>query len=314
MTNWKETTITTLRLILRPWQESDAEDLYRFASDPLVGPPAGWAPHTDVENSREIIRGILSAEETYAIILRYDMWDAVSGGVIPAGTAVGSVGIMFKGHGTYPHIRENEAEIGYWLCRPLWGRGLVPEAVKAIEKRCFTALDLERLWCSYYDGNDQSRRVQQKCGFVFCGEQRMAPHPLNGATMVHFSCLQKWDWALGQRQVVTHPMTLQEAPFEAFASGRKTVELRLCDPKRQLLRVGDMIEFKIEWTRTCHLAEVQSIRYFPSFEALYAELLPTLGAEALGYREGEIPHPSDMLRYYSQDNINYYGVLAIECR
>ena len=46
----------TERLLLRPWQESDAEALYRWASDPEVGPAAGWAPHTSVENSREIIR------------------------------------------------------------------------------------------------------------------------------------------------------------------------------------------------------------------------------------------------------------------
>lgn len=44
----------TERLLLRPWQESDAEALYRWASDPEVGPAAGWSPHTSVENSREM--------------------------------------------------------------------------------------------------------------------------------------------------------------------------------------------------------------------------------------------------------------------
>lgn len=38
----------TKRLILRPWQESDAEALFRYASDPDVGPRAGWPPHKDV--------------------------------------------------------------------------------------------------------------------------------------------------------------------------------------------------------------------------------------------------------------------------
>ena len=45
----------TERLILRPWEESDAESLYEYAKDPLVGPIAGWPVHTSVENSREII-------------------------------------------------------------------------------------------------------------------------------------------------------------------------------------------------------------------------------------------------------------------
>ena len=58
----------TERLLLRPWQESDAEALYRWASDPEVGPAAGWSPHTSVENSREIIRTVLSEEGTFAVV------------------------------------------------------------------------------------------------------------------------------------------------------------------------------------------------------------------------------------------------------
>ena len=57
----------TERLILRPWQEDDAEDLFQYASDPEIGLPAGWPPHISVENSREIIHHILSAPETYAV-------------------------------------------------------------------------------------------------------------------------------------------------------------------------------------------------------------------------------------------------------
>ena len=62
--------LETERLILRPWCEDDAEELYKYASDPEVGPPAGWPPHTSVENSREIIRTVLSAPETYAVCLK----------------------------------------------------------------------------------------------------------------------------------------------------------------------------------------------------------------------------------------------------
>ena len=60
----------TKRLILRPWEESDAEDLFEYAKDPRVGPIAGWPAHTSVENSREIIRTVLSADETYAVVLK----------------------------------------------------------------------------------------------------------------------------------------------------------------------------------------------------------------------------------------------------
>ena len=74
-------TLETPRLILRPWCEDDAEELYKYASDPEVGPPAGWPPHTSVENSLDIIRAVLSAPETYAVCLKED------------GKPIGSVGL-----------------------------------------------------------------------------------------------------------------------------------------------------------------------------------------------------------------------------
>lgn len=64
--------LTTERLILRPWAETDAEDLYRYAKDDRVGPIAGWPPHSSVDNSAEIIRTVFSAPETYAVCLKED--------------------------------------------------------------------------------------------------------------------------------------------------------------------------------------------------------------------------------------------------
>ena len=63
-------TLETERLILRPWSEDDAGELYKYAKDIDVGPMAGWPVHTSVENSREIIRTVLSAPETYAVCLK----------------------------------------------------------------------------------------------------------------------------------------------------------------------------------------------------------------------------------------------------
>ena len=58
---------TTKRLILRPWEETDAEQLYKYAKDSKVGPIAGWPVHKSVKNSLEIIQNVLSAKETYAV-------------------------------------------------------------------------------------------------------------------------------------------------------------------------------------------------------------------------------------------------------
>ena len=144
----------TERLILRPWEESDAESLYEYAKNPEVGPIAGWPVHTSVENSREIIRDVLSAEETYAVCLRED------------NKAIGSVGLMIGEHSNL-NLPEEEGEIGYWIGVPFWGRGLIPEAVQELIRHGFEDLKLKRLWCGYFDGNIKSRRVQEKCGCVY---------------------------------------------------------------------------------------------------------------------------------------------------
>ena len=56
--------LETERLILRPWEEKDAERLYKYAKDPTVGPIAGWPVPTSVANSLETIKNALRADET----------------------------------------------------------------------------------------------------------------------------------------------------------------------------------------------------------------------------------------------------------
>ena len=146
--------LETKRLILRPWREEDAADLYCYASDPLVGPAAGWPPHTSEENSREVIRCILAHEANRAVVLK------------ETGKAVGSIGIMKAGMGTAP-VKDDEREIGYWIGRAYWGQGLIPEASREMLRYAFEDLKMNRIWCGYYDGNEKSRRVQEKLGFVY---------------------------------------------------------------------------------------------------------------------------------------------------
>ena len=54
------------------------------------------------------------------------------------------------------------------------------------------------------------------------------------------------------------------------------------------------------------------LHYFPSFAELYESLIPRVGAVGLGYGEGEVPRPADMLEYYSEDAVRRFGVLGIE--
>ena len=60
----------TERILLRRWQDSDAEVLFKYASDPDVGPRAGWPAHKSTEESLEIIRTYFNNDTTWAIVLK----------------------------------------------------------------------------------------------------------------------------------------------------------------------------------------------------------------------------------------------------
>ena len=146
--------LATERLILRPWRESDAESLFKYARDPGVGPACGWLPHTSVMNSSEVIKDILAVPECYAITLK------------DKDEAIGSIGIT-TGSKAGREMGPKEAEIGYWLGVPFWGQGYAPEAVREIMRHCFEDLGMETLWCGYYDGNEKSKRVQKNAVLPF---------------------------------------------------------------------------------------------------------------------------------------------------
>ena len=172
--------LETERLLLRPWAESDAEECFRYASDPRVGPVAGWPAHADVEESRRVIRELLSVPETYAIVWKQ------------TGLPVGCVGLNFR---TRTAPGADEAELGYWLGVPWWGRGIMPEAARALLRHAFEDLGLARVWCSYFDGNEKSRRVQEKLGFRYQRTVPDYPVPLLGETRTdHVNCLTAEEW------------------------------------------------------------------------------------------------------------------------
>lgn len=184
--------LETKRLILRPWQESDAEDLYRYASSPEVGPIAGWPIHTSVENSLEIIKAVLLKPETYAVVLKSE------------GRVAGSIGLMI-GNENHMGLPDTEGEIGYWIGVPFWGQGLISEAVREIIRYAFEDLHLEKLWCGYFDGNMKSKRVQEKCGFTYHHTIKDIPCPLMGDIRTeHITCLPKDNWIVETRKLENH--------------------------------------------------------------------------------------------------------------
>ena len=145
-------TLETQRLFLRPFGEEDAADLYEYAKDPRVGPSAGWPVHKSLEESREIISTVFSLPNTFAVVDK------------PAGKVIGSAGFVDRHQTLLPGPDD---EIGYALNPAYWGRGLIPEAVGELLRYGFEDLGLAAIWCGHYDFNSKSRRVVEKCGFVY---------------------------------------------------------------------------------------------------------------------------------------------------
>lgn len=110
---------------------------------------------------------------------------------------------------------------------------------------------------------------------------------------------------------MTHNMSLVPSAFEKIESGRKTIELRLCDEKRRLVSVGDTIVFtNTENAAAALTAKVIALHPFASF----AELYENLPLEKCGYSVDELDSasPDDMLAYYPREKELKYGALGIE--
>lgn len=149
------TIIETERLKLRPFQQSDLDDFYEYASVEGVGEMAGWKHHENKEFSQKILDLFINEDNTFAIVLKEN------------NKVIGSLGVDEYGmeQALYEFFDYQGREIGYVLSKDYWGKGLMPEAVKAVIDYLFNIQNLDFLTCGYYEFNNQSRKVQEKCGF-----------------------------------------------------------------------------------------------------------------------------------------------------
>ena len=176
--------LETKRLILRSWEDGDAEDLYEYAKNPDVGPIAGWPAHQSPEESRDVIKNVLNGREAYAVCLKTD------------GKAIGAIELKLKGH-TDLTERDDECELGYWLGKPFWGQGIMPEAAEEMLRHAFEDLGMTKVWVGYYEGNAKSKRVQEKLGFRYQWKSEGVDVPLMHEKRTgHVSSLTKdqWQW------------------------------------------------------------------------------------------------------------------------
>ena len=147
-------TLKTDRLTLRPWRQEDLDDFYEYASVDGVGQMAGWLPHESKETTQMILDSFISNKKTFALELD--------------GKVIGSLGIESYKEDEFPELEQLRGRsIGYVLSKDFWGRGLMPEAVKAVQAYLFEEAGFDFLVVSHYVWNGQSRRVIQKSGFKY---------------------------------------------------------------------------------------------------------------------------------------------------
>lgn len=142
----------TNRILLRRWTSQDAEALYRYASDPEIGPRAGWPVHRSVADSRAVIAQYFSNDSTWAIV-----WRAT-------GEPIGCIG-YYTYQTSNIHIGPNDCEVGYWVGRPYWNQGVCTEALRLLLRYCFCTKGFATAWADHFVGNPASGRVMSKCGF-----------------------------------------------------------------------------------------------------------------------------------------------------
>ena len=159
--------LETARITLRRWKESDAETLFKYASDPDVGPRAGWPVHQSVEESREVIRKFFLNDSTWAIVLN------------ETEEPIGCIGYFTHDKSNIP-IGEQDCEIGYWVGKPYWNQGICTEALQLMLDYCVNVMHFGQIWSDYFTGNPASGRVMEKCGFQDTGKLHPCSHLVGG--------------------------------------------------------------------------------------------------------------------------------------
>lgn len=138
--------------MLRPFNIDDLGDFYEYASVDGVGQMAGWLPHKNKEESLSILKMFIDEKKTFAIVYNNKV--------------IGSLGIEEYDEKQLPEYADKLGrEIGYVLSKDYWGKGLMPEALNEVIRYCFEDLKLDFLVCGHFTDNNQSKRVQEKCGF-----------------------------------------------------------------------------------------------------------------------------------------------------
>lgn len=182
--------IETNRLLLTEWEDTDecVNGLYAWASNPDVGPHAGWAPHASLDDSRKIINEIFS-KSFVAFAIREKTTKKI----------IGNISLDKDG------VREGvkSMELGYALSKDEWGKGYMTEAARAVIDYAFTIYGITILSIKTSESNKRSQSVIDKCGFKFEGVFRRSYHIYDGSDRdSRFYSMTKEEWESMRRKRV----------------------------------------------------------------------------------------------------------------
>ena len=152
--------IETHRLILRKFGIGDAEDVFtNWASDPEVTKYLTWPTHTGIEVTRAVLNDWIPRYEDGKYFNWAIEWRET-------GRVIGSIAVV--------RLEEaiGESEIGYCLSRAFWGRGIMPEALRAVQDYLFDTAGMDRIVAGHDVNNPKSGRVMEKAGMKKEGVRR----------------------------------------------------------------------------------------------------------------------------------------------
>ena len=136
---------------LRKWALTDLDTLVRYANNPRIAQyltnqfPHPYAP----EHGRAFIAMTNEADPTRIFAIEV------------AGEACGAIGLHLQ-----QDVYAKNAELGYWLAEPFWGRGIMPQAIGQIVPYGFATFDINRIYARPFGPNLASQRVLEKAGFT----------------------------------------------------------------------------------------------------------------------------------------------------
>lgn len=142
---------------VRPWRLSDAPAMARHANNPRVARNLRDAfpyPYTMIDAHHFLAAVAAQSPESFFCIAVAD-------------EPVGGIGFT-----VHDDVERFSAEIGYWLSEQHWGRGIAPDALRAVTDYAMDTHGLHRLYATPYAWNNASVRVLQKAGYVYEGRLR----------------------------------------------------------------------------------------------------------------------------------------------